>query len=162
MDIRLQKEKEKTCLEKELDSDIWNIIGSFPTIHEFRQIFETHNHIGSEADFNERFGRDAAIIKTSKCTKDDGENEDFKSGPKGSFGKSMKDHQCMENFKEDDIFKEDKEDKDNDYIDGAVDNDDGRRGDGCDDHGDKEESDGDEMLIATQRVSNQDDHVVHI
>ena len=26
----------------------------------------------------------------------------------------------------------------------------------------KEESDGDEMLIATQHVSNQDDHVVHI
>ena len=26
----------------------------------------------------------------------------------------------------------------------------------------KDESDGDEMLIATQRVSNQDDHVVHI
>jgi len=30
------------------------------------------------------------------------------------------------------------------------------------DYESKDESDGDEMLIATQRVSNQDDHVVHI
>ena len=30
------------------------------------------------------------------------------------------------------------------------------------DYEEKDESDGDEMLIATQRVSNQDDHVVHI